>query len=89
MAVEHTAPLAAVAYALAVRWYLEMGRPALDVAMARRRAPWYLHKRSVSFADMLAALRIDILRHQFRRMRPAARIRRISEKLSGLAGIAA
>ena len=89
LAVEHTAPLAAVAYALAVRWYLEKGRPALDIARARRRAPWNRHKRSVSFIDMLAALRIEILRYQFRRMRPAARIRRISERLSEMAGIAA
>jgi hypothetical protein len=89
LAVEHTAPLAAVAYALAVRWYLEKGHPAADVARARRRAPWYRHKRAVSFADMLGALRTEILRHQFRRMRPATRIRRISQKLSELAGIAA
>ncbi|MFI5008401.1 MAG: transposase [Solirubrobacterales bacterium] len=88
-AVEHTAPLAAVAYALALRWYLESGRPALDVARARRRAPWYRHKRSVSFPDMLAALRTEILRDQFRRMRPGTRIRRISQKLCEMAGIAA
>jgi hypothetical protein len=88
-AVEHTAPLAAVAYALAVRWYLERGHPALDVARARRRTPWYRHKRSVSFPDMLAALRADVLRHQFRRMRPDPRIRRISQKLCELAGIPA
>jgi len=88
-AVEHTAPLAAVAYALAVRWYLGSGHPSLDVARARRRAPWYRHKRSVSFEDMLAALRSDVLRHQFRRMRPDTRIRRISQKLAQIAGIAA
>jgi DDE superfamily endonuclease len=88
-AVERTAPLAGLVYALALRWYLGNGRPALDVARARRLAPWYRHKHSVSFTDMLAALRRDIWRQQLRRMRLGTRIRRITRNLCEMAGLAA
>ncbi len=80
-AVERTAPLAAVVYALTIVWYLRHGSPALDVARAREQAPWYKHKCTVSFTDMLAALRRDICWHQFCRMRLPPRIRQITAKL--------
>jgi len=59
-AVKHTVPLAFVAYALVLLWYLRRGDRKRDVARARRSAPWYRHKKHLAFADMLAALRFDL-----------------------------
>jgi hypothetical protein len=84
-----TAPLAGIAYALVVRWYLEHGRPERDVTRVRRRAPWYRRKRHPSFADMLAALRRSIWSECFRRMRLTHRIRQKLEHALSLAGVAA
>jgi hypothetical protein len=85
-AVERTAPIAGLAYALTIRWYLEHGKRHSDVARARRQAPWYRHKHDVSFADMLAALRRDAWLAQFRRTCIPKHIRRISRDLWILAG---
>lgn len=60
LAVLHTVPMAFVAYGVVVLWYLRCGRPQRDVDRARRWAPWYRHKRTVSFADMLVALRREV-----------------------------
>lgn len=59
-AVKHTVPLAFVAYALILVWYLRHGDWKRDVARAKRAAPWYGHKSEPAFADMLAALRRDL-----------------------------
>ena len=88
-AVERTAPLAGLAYALTVRWYLEHGTPSLDIAAARRQAPWYRHKHTVSFADMLTALRKAIWREQFRRMRLPAHLRQKARRLWEITRMAA
>jgi hypothetical protein len=56
-AVTRTVPFILTTYALVAVWYLANGCPADDVARARQRAPWYLHKMEPSFGDMLAALR--------------------------------
>jgi hypothetical protein len=56
-AVNHTLMLVFTAYAVVVLWYLEHGNRQDDVARVRRQAPWYRHKDTPSFADMLAALR--------------------------------
>jgi hypothetical protein len=56
-AVLHTLPLAFVAYAVVVLWYLERGAPNPDVRRVIQRSPWYRRKTSPSFADMLVALR--------------------------------
>jgi hypothetical protein len=84
-----TAPLAGIAYALVVRWYLEHGRPARDVARVRRHAPWYRRKQHPSFGNMLAALRRRIWRECFRRMRLSNRIRQKLENALSFAGVAA
>ncbi len=88
-AVERTAPLAGLVYALTIRWYLEGGCRKTDIARARHQAPWYRHKADVSFADMLTALRRTIWLGHFRRRRYLPRIRRISDDLWILAGNAA
>ncbi len=88
-AAQRTAPLAAIAYAIVVVWYLEHGNPQQDVADVRRRAPWYTAKKHPSFADMLAALRRRIWLRQFRRMRLSEPIRQKLTNLLDYAGIAA
>lgn len=57
----HTLPLVFVVYAVTVIWYLQHGNPERDVRRARIRAPWNLKKDRPSFADMLIALRREIL----------------------------
>ena len=59
-AITHTVALALASYALVVIWYLEHGAPKKDVRWAQAEAPWYTHKSSVSFNDMLAAIRREI-----------------------------
>jgi len=59
-AVNHTLILVFTAYALVVLWYLEHGNSEDDVARVRSEAPWYRHKHTPSFNDMLAALRRQI-----------------------------
>jgi len=64
--VERMVPFGLVCYSLAVCWYAHHGQPAQDLADHRARAPWYRHKRTVSVADMLAALRRALLHAQYR-----------------------
>lgn len=60
IAARHTLPLAFTAYAIVVLWYLKHGNPERDVHRARNEAPWYRHKATPSFTDMLVALRRQI-----------------------------
>jgi hypothetical protein len=64
-AVERTVPFGLLCVSLAVCWYATNGQPTLDVAAHRARAPWYRTKHTVSLADMLAALRRELLTAQF------------------------
>ena len=59
-AVNHTLMLVFTSYAVVVLWYLQHGNRQNDVARARTEAPWYRHKHTPSFTDMLAALRRQI-----------------------------
>jgi hypothetical protein len=59
-AIIHTIALALASYALVVIWYLNHGDSKSDVRWARAEAPWYTHKATVSFNDMLAAVRREI-----------------------------
>jgi hypothetical protein len=54
-AVRRTAPLAGLVYSLIVLWYTDQTRTAGRPLWLVR--PWYRHKTTPSFADMLAALR--------------------------------
>ena len=36
-----------------------------SVGQRRRAAPWYRQKTTVSYTDMLAALRRELIRHEF------------------------
>ncbi len=64
-AVERTVPFGLLCLSLVVCWYALHGQPTLDVAAHRARAPWYRTKHTVSLADMLAALRRELLTAQF------------------------
>src|SRR6266542_3700341 len=64
--VERLIPFGLVCVSLAIVWYARHGHPAADLAAHRVRAPWYRTKRTVSVADMLAALRRALLAAQYR-----------------------
>lgn len=57
IAARHTVPIAFLAYAVVVLWYLEHGRLSCDISRLRKLSPWYRSKRRPSFTDMLAAIR--------------------------------
>jgi hypothetical protein len=59
-------PFGLLCVSLIACWYAQHGQPAADVAARRARAPWYRTKRTVSVADMLAALRRVLLAAQYR-----------------------
>ncbi len=59
-AIHHTLAVAFAAHAIILLWYWRNGEPANDVAIARAQAPWYIHKTTPSFNDMLAAVRREI-----------------------------
>lgn len=88
-AVERTAPLAGLAYAIILCWYLNYGNPTNDLACAQASNPWYRHKRHVSFNDMLTACRRKIGQEYFRRMRLPKRLHQIAENLLELGLVAA
>jgi len=54
-AVLRTAPTAMLLYPLVILWYTDHGHDTAAAAWPRR--PWYAHKQTASFADMLATLR--------------------------------
>ncbi len=58
-------PFGLCCLSLAIVWYARHGQPAHDLAAHRARAPWYRTKRTVSVADMLAALRRCLLAAQY------------------------
>jgi hypothetical protein len=64
-AVERTVPFGLLCLSLTVVWYATHGQPATDVATRRALAPWYQDKHTVSFADMLSALRRVLLAAQY------------------------
>jgi hypothetical protein len=68
--VERLVPFGLCCLSLAIVWYARHGHPAQDLVAHRARAPWYRHKRAVSVADMLAALRRALLAAQYQHGRP-------------------
>jgi hypothetical protein len=89
-AVECTVPFVLCVHAIVVLWYLEHGEAARDVATIRRLAPWRRRKRAPSFADMLAAMRAEILRSRLSAYPLPDRVREEVLRLAApLCGIAA
>lgn len=64
-AVQRTVPFGLLAMSLLIIWYTRHGQPAADVAAHRARAPWYRTKQAPSLADMLVALRRELLAAQY------------------------
>jgi hypothetical protein len=64
-AVERTVPFGFVCQSINVCWYLLNGDARSDVRRRRKAAPWYRQKRMPSFADMLVALRRELIAAEF------------------------
>jgi hypothetical protein len=69
-AVKRTVPFGFLCQALTIVWYALNGDPAADIKEHRERAPWYRHKRSPSYGDMLVALRRAMIAVEFPRVSP-------------------
>jgi hypothetical protein len=63
-AVERTVPFCLAVYTLTVIWYALNGRHHQDVAERRAQSPWFATKTTVSFEDMLTALRRATAHHR-------------------------
>jgi hypothetical protein len=70
-AVERTVPFGFLCQTITITWYALHGDPQADLQQRRRTAPWYRHKRTVSYTDMLAALRRELIRHEYFTQAPA------------------
>lgn len=57
IASKRTVPLFMLAFGVVVLWYLKHGRPTRDLKWAKLMAPWWNHKTTISFGDMLQAFR--------------------------------
>ena len=64
-AVERTVPFGFLAQTITIAWYQLHGDPETDLDHRRRTAPWYRQKTTISYTDMLAALRRELIRHEF------------------------
>jgi len=64
-AVQRTVPFGFLTMTITIAWYQLCGDPQADLQERRRHAPWYRQKTSVSYTDMLAALRRELIRHEF------------------------
>jgi hypothetical protein len=64
-AVERTIPFGFVCQSITVCWYLLNGDARGDVQRRREAAPWYRQKRTPAFADMLVALRRELIAAEF------------------------
>jgi DDE superfamily endonuclease len=64
-AVTRTVPFGFLTMTITIAWYQLCGDPQADLTERRRQAPWYRQKTTVSYQDMLAALRRELIRHEF------------------------
>lgn len=70
-AVERTVPFGFLTQTITIAWYALHGDPEADLTERRHSAPWYRQKTTVSYADILAALRRDLIRHEYFAQAPA------------------
>jgi len=70
-AVERTVPFGFLAQTITIAWYALHRDPAADIDTRRRTAPWYRQKTTVSYTDMIAALRRELIRHEYWTQAPA------------------
>jgi len=71
-AVERTVPFGFLAQTITICWYQLHGNPQTDLTERRRNSPWYRQKSTVSYTDMLAALRRELIRHEYWAQAPTA-----------------
>lgn len=71
-AVQRTVPFGFLCQTITIAWYALHGNPDADLHARRHAAPWYRHKATISYADMLAALRRELIRHEYWAQAPAA-----------------
>ena len=64
-------PFGFLTQTITITWYAVYGDPKADPDACRRSAPWYRQKATVSYTDMLAALRHDLIRHEYWPQAPA------------------
>lgn len=64
-AVQRTVPFGFLCQTMTIGWYQLHGNADHDVRTRRQTAPWYPHKQTVSYRDMLAALRRELIRAEF------------------------
>ena len=64
-AVRRTAPMALYLHTMVILWFAKHGR--FDAEAYRRTHPWHTRKRTPSFADMLAYLKMTSLRESISR----------------------
>jgi hypothetical protein len=64
-AVERTVPFGFLTQTLTIAWYALHGNPDADLHARRRSAPWYRQKATISYTDMIAALRRELIRHEY------------------------
>jgi DDE superfamily endonuclease len=65
-AVERSVPFGFLCRALVLIWYALHGDPDTDIARRRKHAPWYRQKTTPAFADMLHALRRELIKAEYR-----------------------
>jgi DDE superfamily endonuclease len=70
-AVERTVPFGFLTQTITIAWYALHGNPDADLDARRRTAPWYRQKTTISYSDMLAALRRELIRHEYWAQAPA------------------
>ena len=70
-AVQRTVPFGFLTQTITITWYALHGDPAADLTARRKAAPWYRQKSTVSYTDMLAALRRELIRHEYHAQAPA------------------
>lgn len=71
-AVERTVPFGFLTQTITIAWYALHGDPQADLDARRRAAPWYRQKAAISYSDMLAALRRELIRHEYWAQAPRA-----------------
>ena len=64
-AVKRTVPFGFIAQTITIAWYALHGNAEADLDQRRRQSPWYRQKATVSYADMLAALRRELIHQEF------------------------
>jgi len=78
-AVKRTVPFGFLCQTITIAWYAVDGDPEADLEQRRRQSPWYRQKSTISYADMLVALRRELIRHEFWAQAESAGINRHGE----------